>query len=76
MYLARPIYEGLPYLYMIGGACLLVGSWFVRSAPWPAVMVVTGIVSLVVGLVLWLRRRDYRDARSEYTVRSLDDQNL
>lgn len=73
MYLARPIYELMPYLYMIVGAALLAGSWFVRTSPWPVVMVIVGMAALIGGLMVWLRRRDYRDTQSEYTVRSLDD---
>jgi NhaP-type Na+/H+ or K+/H+ antiporter len=73
MYLSRPIYELLPYVYIAAGACLLVASWYVRRAPWPTALFVLGLVAIVGGLVLWLRRRDYRTKQSEYTVRSLDD---
>jgi hypothetical protein len=32
-----------------------------------------GAVALTLGLVLWMRRRDYRDTRSEYDTQSLDE---
>lgn len=73
MYLARPLYELLPYAYVLAGACSLAASWFVRRPPWPGVLVVAGMLAVVGGLVLWLRRRDYRTNQSRYTVKSLDD---
>jgi hypothetical protein len=73
MYLAKPVYELLPYAYVAAGACSLLASWFVRQSPWPTVLLVAGMLAVVGGLVLWLRRRDYRSVQSEYTVKSLDD---
>jgi hypothetical protein len=73
MYLARPVYELLPYAYVIAGACALAGAWYVRQAPWPTVLMIGGIAAIVGGLVIWLRRRDYRTTQAQYTVKSLDD---
>jgi membrane protein YdbS with pleckstrin-like domain len=73
MYLARPLYELLPYAYVLAGACALGASWFVRHPPWPAVLLIGGVLAVVGGLVLVLRRRDYRTTQSQYTVKSLDD---
>ena len=41
--------------------------------PLPSVFLAVGALSLMAGLVLWLRRRDYRTRQSEYNSRSLDD---
>ncbi len=71
MWLARPVYEFLPYAYMLAGAVLLGASFFV--AGWSNALMLLGVVALVIGLVLWLKRRDYRTAQSEYNRRSLDD---
>ena len=73
MWLARPIYEFLPYLYMLLGAALLGAAWFVTASTLPSVLMVLGSLSLMAGLVLWLRRRDYRTRQSEYNSHSLDD---
>jgi hypothetical protein len=73
MWLARPVYEFLPYLYMLIGLGLLVAAWFVESGTLPSVFMVVGALSLMGGLVLWLRRRDYRTRQAEYNSRSLDD---
>jgi len=71
MYLSRPVYEMLPYAYMALGAVLLGISFFVtRGSTW---LMWAGMLALVVGLVLWLKRRDYRTEQSEYNRHSLDD---
>jgi Flp pilus assembly protein TadB len=73
MWLARPVYEFLPYLYMLVGVGLLVAAWFIEISTLPSVLLLIGVLSIMAGLVLWLRRRDYRTRQSEYTNRSLED---
>lgn len=73
MWLARPVYEFLPYLYMLVGVALLAAAWFVEMRTLPSVFLVVGLLSIMAGLVLWLRRRDYRTRQSEYNSRSLED---
>lgn len=73
MWLARPIYELLPYLYMIVGIGLLAAAWYIDVQTLPSIFMVVGALSLMGGLVLWLRRRDYRTRQAEYNSRSLED---
>ncbi|MGC3979986.1 MAG: hypothetical protein QM808_01860 [Steroidobacteraceae bacterium] len=73
MWLARPVYEFLPYAYMLVGAIMLGGAFHASLARWSTLLMLFGAVALIVGLVLWLKRRDYRTGRSEYNPRSLDD---
>lgn len=73
MWLARPIYEFLPYLYMLVGLVLLAAAWLVGTEVLPGVLMLLGALSLLAGLVLWLRRRDYRASQAEYNSKSLDD---
>jgi hypothetical protein len=73
MWLARPIYEFLPYLYMLVGLALLGAAWFIEMSTLPSVFMLVGVLSIMAGLVLWLRRRDYRTRQSEYNSRSLED---
>ena len=73
MWLARPIYEFLPYLYMLVGVVLLGAAWVVERSTLPSVFLVVGTLSILAGLVLWLRRRDYRTRQAEYNSRSLDE---
>lgn len=71
MWLSRPVYEFLPYAYMLVGALCLIASFFIASGS--ATLMWAGVVALVIGLVLWLKRRDYRTAQSEYNRKSLDE---
>lgn len=73
MWLARPVYEFLPYLYMLVGVGLLAAAWFVDMETLPSIFMIVGALSLMGGLVLWLRRRDYRTRQAEYNSRSLED---
>jgi hypothetical protein len=73
MWISRPVYELLPYLYMLAGAGLLAAAWLVQAQVWPSIFLAAGALSLMAGLVLWLRRKDYRTKQAEYDSRSLDD---
>ena len=73
MWISRPLYELLPYLYMLVGVALLGAAWGVEAEIWPSVFFTVGALSLMGGLVLWLRRKDYRTKQAEYDSRSLDD---
>lgn len=73
MWLPRPFYEFLPYLYMTVGLALLGAAWMIDMGTLPSIFMVLGALSLMAGLVLWLRRRDYRTRQSEYNSRSLDE---
>jgi hypothetical protein len=73
MWMPRPIYELLPYVYMGVGAVLIGIAWFLQVETWPGIMLGVGSLSLLVGIVLFLRRKDYRTRQAEYSNRSLDD---
>jgi uncharacterized membrane protein HdeD (DUF308 family) len=66
------LYETLPYLYIIAGAAAMLLSFSLDRSP-RGLLLVMGLVSLTAGLVLWMRRRDYRAARREYNARALDE---
>lgn len=72
MWIPRPLYEAIPYVYMGGGAGLLCAAYFAGQGP-RGLLLVLGAAGLTVGLVLWMRRRDYRASQREYDARSLDD---
>lgn len=73
MWLARPVYELLPYGYILLGAILLVAAFYGVAPEWSTLLTLLGAITLIIGLVLWLKRRDYRTAQSEYSRKSLDD---
>lgn len=61
MWISKPIYEGLPYLYIVLGAGSLIGSMYLDYWYWPSIGFVVGVIGLVAGLVVLLKRRDHRE---------------
>jgi membrane associated rhomboid family serine protease len=67
MRLSRPVYEGLPWLYIAGGIAALGVSYLIGDAHIAGLLVgLSGLVALLGGVVVALRRRDYRELRSHY----------
>jgi hypothetical protein len=73
MWIARPLYEVIPYLYIAVGVILLGAAWLLKSPRLPGVFLLLGSLSLLAGIVLWLRRKDYRTTQAEYNGKSLDE---
>jgi hypothetical protein len=71
MWLPRPLYEALPYAYMAGGVVALGAAFLIDRGP-RGLLLAFGAVALTLGLVLWMRRRDYRTSQREYDRDSLD----
>jgi hypothetical protein len=72
VWLAKPIYESLPYYYMAVGWIALIAALYVNYWYWPVICVVVGLISLLAGLVVWLKRRDYRASRSRLAFDEID----
>ena len=68
MWVSKPVYESVPYVYLVSGASMLGLSVYLDYWYWPTICLVLGVGCLVAGLVIWLRRRDYRQRRD-----SVDD---
>ena len=60
MWVSKPIYESLPYFYLLVGAVSLGASMYLNHWYWPTICFVVGLLCLVAGLVVLLKRRDYR----------------
>jgi len=60
MWVSKPIYESLPYFYLLVGAVALGASMYLNHWYWPTICFVVGLMCLVAGLVVLLKRRDYR----------------
>jgi hypothetical protein len=75
VWVSKPIYESLPYFYVSSGVIALLASMYLNHWHWPTICFITGIASLVGGLVVFLKRRDYRqpDLRNS---RAKDARNL
>jgi hypothetical protein len=67
MHLSRPVYEGLPWLYIGGGVAALGVSYLIGDSHVLGLIVgLAGLAALLAGVVVLLRRRDYRQLRSQY----------
>ncbi|HEY5559733.1 MAG TPA: hypothetical protein VIK49_08395 [Steroidobacteraceae bacterium] len=66
MRISRPLYELLPYAYMLIGAAAVATSFLWRVPGWSDLMAGLGMIAIVSGLVLVLRRRDYRIQQRHY----------
>ena len=66
-HLSRPLYEGLPWAYIAFGLLALLTSYLLAAH---GVLSFTlgsvGLAALLYGIVVLLRRRDYRELRSQY----------
>ncbi|HKE45346.1 MAG TPA: hypothetical protein VKB41_12500 [Steroidobacteraceae bacterium] len=74
--LSKPLYEALPYFYVIAGLGAAVGSYFLARHPWSDILLVLAVFCVLGGLVILLRRRDYRAKRGEYRGKPLDENSL
>ena len=60
IWLTKPIYETLPFFYLVAGVGLLLASIYLNYWYWPEICLVGGIACLVLGLFVFLKRRDFR----------------
>ncbi|MDG2376859.1 MAG: hypothetical protein P8M18_10985 [Woeseiaceae bacterium] len=60
MWVSKPIYESLPFFYLAAGVISLMASMYLNHWYWPTICFVVGIATLVGGLVLLFKRRDFR----------------
>ena len=72
MWLPKPAYEALPWVLLCAGVLLGVAG-YLSSADWmQSSAIVAASVLAIVGLVLLLKRRDYRQSRSRIKYDRLD----
>ncbi|HEY7753873.1 MAG TPA: hypothetical protein VH856_08665 [Steroidobacteraceae bacterium] len=74
MRIARTVYEALPWAYMVLGVAAIAASYLWREPLWTEALAVSGLAVVVVGLVLVLRRRDYRIQQRRYGAELEDDE--
>ncbi len=65
MWIPGPIYESLPYLYIIGGVLFISGTLYVgldtAAAP---LYIACGLISIVYGVVVFSKRQPRRQNSS------------
>jgi hypothetical protein len=64
--LSRPVYEGLPWVYLLGGLLALFVSYLQSSTSLSLVLGLPGLLAVLAGVVVLLRRRGYRHLRAQY----------
>jgi hypothetical protein len=64
--LSRPVYEGLPWFYVGSGLLALLASWFQESRFISLILGLLGLICLIGGIVVLLRRRDFRELSAQY----------
>ena len=64
--LSRPLYESLPWLYVLSGLLALAASYEHRGDTASVFFGIFGILAVIAGLVVLLRRRDFRELREHY----------
>jgi hypothetical protein len=73
VHLPRPLYESLPAAYVLAGIAGLVAGYVLHSGTLSTTLSVGGLVVVIGGTMLWLRRRDYRATRADLLRNSEDD---
>ena len=64
MWLPKALYESIPFGYLVVGVIALGAAFYVDAEPWRELVAAGGVVALVIGLMLLLRRKGYRTSRS------------
>jgi hypothetical protein len=64
--LSHPVYEGLPWAYLLGGLAALIVSYWQSSAALSLLLGLPGLLAVLAGVVVLLRRRGYRRLRAQY----------
>lgn len=68
MWVPTPIYESLPYVYVLCGALFFYGTLYIGvTAPGATIYVATGLISIVFGSVVFIMRHTTRAATDQNT---------
>ena len=66
MWLPTPIYESLPYVYVLCGAFFFYGTLYIGvTAPGATIYIATGLISIVFGSVVFIMRNTTRAAATQ-----------
>ena len=68
--LSRPLYEALPWIYILCGLAALAASYFHPSHRMSLALGLPGLLAVLFGVVVLLRRRDYRQMKAHNYLNS------
>ncbi len=61
MWLPGPLYESLPYVYVLGGVLFISGTLYIGvGAPGSSLYIGCGLISIVFGAYIFKRRTESR----------------
>ena len=69
-FLSRPLYEALPWIYILCGLAALAGSYFHPHDGISLALGLPGLAGVLFGVVVALRRRDYRQMKANNYLNS------
>jgi hypothetical protein len=72
VHLAKPVYESMPYAYAGTGIALMLLSYFDGRGFWSNFVAFVGLLAVIGGAVIFLKRRDYRRCRTHYDYGPLE----
>jgi hypothetical protein len=73
MWLPKPIYESLPYLYVLVGVCITGGAVTLVQRAWGSSLTfVLGLVIMAIGVAIWMKRRSTRLDKRGRDTRQLE----
>lgn len=68
LHFSRPLYEALPWIYIACGVGALVASYVQSSRMVSLALGIPGLVAVLGGIVVALRRRDYRQMKAHHSL--------
>lgn len=61
MWIPGPIYESLPYAYIIGGVLFISGTLYIGvNAPGATLYIACGLISIIYGAAIFSKRQAHR----------------
>ena len=72
MWLPRPLYEAKPYACILVGLACFAVAWWAERSPRSALFVLGGGL-VTIGVLLAMKRRDYRSTQHDYDPRAIDE---
>jgi hypothetical protein len=61
MWIPGPIYESLPYAYIVGGVLFISGTLYIGlNAPGASLYIACGLISILYGAAIFSKRQAHR----------------